>query len=81
MFRLLACVVAVAALAGPAAFSAAPEDPKTMTIGSIERKDPKLDMLIPKDAKIEVLAGGFKFEFETWPKACHDLVSKKESAR
>lgn len=32
-----------------------------MTIGSIDRKDPKIDALIPKDAKIEVLAGGCKW--------------------
>lgn len=29
------------------------------TTGSIERLDPKLDALIPKDAKIEILAEGF----------------------
>jgi gluconolactonase len=29
------------------------------SIGSIERLDPKLDALIPKDAKVEVLASGF----------------------
>lgn len=31
------------------------------TIGSVERLDPKIDELIPKDAKIEVLADGFEW--------------------
>jgi len=51
------------------------EEPKTATIGSIERKDPKLDMLIPKDAKIEVLAGGFKWtEGPVWDKKANALL-------
>ena len=29
------------------------------TIGGVVRADPRLDALIPKDAKIEVLASGF----------------------
>src|SRR4029077_7049739 len=29
------------------------------TLGTIERLDPALDKLIPKDAKLEILAGGF----------------------
>ena len=46
-----------------------------MTIGSIERKDPKLDALIPKDAKIEVLAGGFKWtEGPVWDKKANALL-------
>jgi gluconolactonase len=32
---------------------------KTKTLGTIERLDPVLDKLIPKDAKLEILAGGF----------------------
>ena len=35
------------------------DDKKPMTLGVIERKDPALDALIPKDAIIEILAGGF----------------------
>jgi gluconolactonase len=31
------------------------------TIGSIERLDPALDALLPKDAKIEVLGGGYEW--------------------
>src|SRR5947209_20425729 len=29
------------------------------TLGTIERLDPAIDKLIPKDAKLEILAGGF----------------------
>jgi gluconolactonase len=73
MFRTLAClaVAAVVALVGslhsPRATAEEPKPP--MTLGSIDRKDPKLDALIPKDAKIEVLAGGFKWtEGPVWDK-------------
>ena len=39
------------------------------TIGSIERLDPKLDALLPKDAKLEVLASGFDWsEGPVWIK-------------
>src|SRR5690242_3817514 len=31
------------------------------TAGSIERLDPALDSIVPKDAKIEKVAGGFEF--------------------
>jgi len=31
------------------------------TVGVIDRADPRFDMLVPKDAKIEKLAGGFKW--------------------
>ena len=45
------------------------DDKNPATIGSIDRKDPKFDELIPKDAKIEVLAGGFKWtEGPVWVK-------------
>lgn len=45
------------------------QDPKPTTMGSIERKDPAFDALIPKDAAIEVLAGGFKWsEGPVWVK-------------
>jgi gluconolactonase len=71
MFRLLA---ALAALAAATAVTA--EEPKLpMTLGSIDRKDPKFDALIPKDAKIEVLAGGFKWtEGAVWDKAHNRLL-------
>lgn len=44
-----------------AACAGGPEEPAVAypTTGSIERLDPRLDKLLPKDAKIEVLAKGF----------------------
>ncbi|HYH64626.1 MAG TPA: SMP-30/gluconolactonase/LRE family protein, partial [Urbifossiella sp.] len=73
--------------AGPAAFaaaalvalapapSAAQPAQKKATIGSVERKSPKLDELIPKDAVIEVLAGGFKWtEGPVWDKKAKRLL-------
>jgi gluconolactonase len=57
---LLSAVVAVP-------LSAADEPKKT--IGSIDRKDPKIDALIPKDVKIEVLSAGYKWtEGPVWDK-------------
>ena len=48
---------------------AAAQEPKPATMGSIERKDPAFDALVPKDAAIEVLAGGFKWaEGPVWVK-------------
>jgi len=45
------------------------DDKKSKTIGSVDRKDAKLDALIPKDAVIEVLAEGFKWtEGPVWVK-------------
>ena len=35
------------------------DDKKPMILGVIERKDPAFDAIIPKDAIIEILAGGF----------------------
>jgi gluconolactonase len=76
--RTLTLVAAVAAaLSGgsrPPLSSA--QDPKLpATLGSIDRKDPRLDALIPKDAKIEVLAGGFKWtEGPVWDKKANALL-------
>ena len=39
----------------------AAEAPKAASAGSIDRLDPALDALVPKDATIEKLAGGFTF--------------------
>lgn len=59
-----ACLLVAAALAPAPA-----EDKKPMTLGTVERKDPKLDDLIPKDAAIEILAGGFDWsEGPVWVK-------------
>ena len=45
------------------------DDKKPMTLGTIERKDAKFDDLIPKDAVIEILAGGFDWsEGPVWVK-------------
>jgi gluconolactonase len=45
------------------------------TIGSIERLDPKFDQLIPKDAKIEWLADGFKWTGgPVWDKRTNSLL-------
>lgn len=72
MFRSLACLAIAGAVVtgGLRPPLSRAEDPKPpMTLGSIDRKDPKFDALIPKDAKIEVLAGGFKWtEGPVWDK-------------
>ena len=52
---VLACAVARTAVAVDKAV------PNYPTLGKIDRKDPRFDKLIPKDAKIEVLASGFKW--------------------
>jgi len=49
--------------------SALAQGNKQGTIGRVERKDPRIDALIPKDAVIEVLAAGFKWtEGPVWDK-------------
>ena len=58
----LALVFAVALLA--VACSTAPPPPaseKPAALGSIERLDPVFDELVPKDAQLEKVAGGFTF--------------------
>jgi gluconolactonase len=78
MFRIFAslAVVGVAFAAAAISRSTAADDAKApMTIGSIDRKDPKIDSLIPKDARIEVLAGGFKWtEGPVWDKKNNALL-------
>ena len=75
MFRLLACLALLVAL-GMSLVPARAQQPKLpTTLGSIERKDPKFDALIPKDAKIEVLAGGIKWaEGPVWDKKANALL-------
>jgi gluconolactonase len=59
------CVCLALALIGTSAIAADP--PKTL--GTIERVDPKFDDLIPKNAAIEILAGGFDWaEGPVWVK-------------
>jgi gluconolactonase len=76
MFRSLVCVELAAAtvlLAG--ALLAGAEDPKVPTLGSFHRKDPKFDALIPKGARIELLAEGFKWtEGPVWDKKTGSLL-------
>jgi gluconolactonase len=54
--RLLLPLLAVPLLAWP---SPGQEHKAYPTMGTIIRKDPRFDKLVPKDAKLEVLAGGF----------------------
>ena len=52
-----------------AANLAAAADPLPKTLGTIERNDPRFDAIIPKNAEIEVLAGGFDWsEGPVWVK-------------
>jgi len=63
--RFLAAITLVIALLAPLGA----DDKKPTTLGRIDRKDPKLDELIPKDAKIEIVAAGFKWtEGPVWVK-------------
>jgi len=58
------------ALAASAALAQTPASP-----GRVERLDPRLDALIPKDAKVELLASGFKWaEGPVWDKARRRLL-------
>ncbi|HEV3386278.1 MAG TPA: SMP-30/gluconolactonase/LRE family protein, partial [Gemmata sp.] len=64
--QLLSLAIAFAVLIS---MSRADEPKAPVAFGSIERKDPKFDALIPKEAKIEVLAGGFLWaEGPVWDK-------------
>ena len=63
LFRPLLTLVPV--LAASAALSQTAVDP-----GHVDRLDPRLDALIPKDAKVELLASGFKWaEGPVWDRA------------
>jgi gluconolactonase len=55
--RLLAALLAPALCGSVPAAESGPD--LLPTVGSIERLDPRLDTLVPKDARIEVLATGF----------------------
>jgi gluconolactonase len=72
MFRAVVPAAALAAALAVVSGGTRPalaDDKKPKTIGSIDRKDPRLDALIPKDAVIEVLAEGFKWtEGPVWVK-------------
>jgi gluconolactonase len=50
-------------------------DHNEYAIGHIDRKDPRFDALIPKDAKIEIVASGFKWtEGPVWDKRSNELL-------
>lgn len=67
MFRLRILPIAVVLLLNSLTHLFAEDLPKT--IGSIERIAPEFDKLVPKDTKIEVLAGGFEWsEGPVWIK-------------
>ncbi|MGE0405452.1 MAG: SMP-30/gluconolactonase/LRE family protein [Candidatus Korobacteraceae bacterium] len=64
--KVLATLLAVAVLAGcsseqPAAKTEAPAAKAPTGVGSIERTDPAFNALVPSDAVIEKVAGGFGF--------------------
>jgi hypothetical protein len=52
------------------------------TLGSIERLDPRFDALVPRDAVIEVLAGGFAWaEGPVWLEGEQAVLFQSCSAR
>jgi Gluconolactonase len=62
-------ITAVAGLTGLLIATAFMRGEQMKTLGNIIREDPRLDKLIPKGAKIEVLAGGFEWaEGPVWIK-------------
>ncbi len=72
MPRPLLAALALACCAVPAALAA---DDKADPPRKIVRLDPKFDELIPADAKVETLAGGFKWaEGPVWDKAAGHLL-------
>jgi gluconolactonase len=65
----MSCRLVAAVAAAAFALTAVAAQDLPATLGGFDRKDPKFDELIPKDAKIEVLAGGFKWtEGPVWVK-------------
>ncbi len=58
LFRGLGAV-ALIGLAAPAASAQTPSKKAYPSFGSIERKDPRFDRLVPRDATIEKLADGY----------------------
>jgi gluconolactonase len=73
MNRLLAVLLSLPVALGcaPSSGSTRPLPPQGPgpTLGSIERKDKRLDVLLPSDARMEILAGGFDWtEGPVWVK-------------
>lgn len=75
MSRRIVLKMLLAALAlAPAGLAARGDDPPAPP-RAFERKDPKFDDLIPKDAKVEELAAGFKWsEGPVWDKKASALL-------
>jgi gluconolactonase len=72
MRRALACAAVAAAALAAAGGNPVPQ-PKSF--GGFERKDPRFDALVPKDAKIEVLSTGYKWtEGPVWDKKTGTLL-------
>ena len=73
MSRPLFAIAIAIAVVGPALPTSSPAEEGAdllPTVGSIERRDPRFDALVPKDAVIEVLASGFAWaEGPVWVKA------------
>ena len=62
MFKTrIVSAVALLAVACSTAPPPAPSPQKPAALGSIERLDPAFDELVPKDAQLEKVAGGFTF--------------------
>ena len=62
---VLACLVAIASALACGEEGAPPD--LLPTLGSIERRDPRFDALVPRDSVIEVLASGFVWEGDKAP--------------
>jgi gluconolactonase len=69
MLRALSCLFLTGLLAAPAVPTAPEGIKKGDTLGTIERLNPKLDELIPRTARVEVLEVGFEWsEGPVWDK-------------
>lgn len=76
MNKLLGMIALIGLVLGsPAPSRSLGGEPKYKTLGTIERLDPRFDKLVPKDARLEVLAGGFIWtEGPAWNKEGGFLV-------
>jgi gluconolactonase len=69
-----ALVVVLAAATAASGWLASSAEPRR-ALGSVERKDPRLDRLVPKDARLEVLAEGFSWtEGPVWDRKAGRLL-------
>ena len=75
--RCLVAALLLAGLARPASaqIATAKVDGKYPTLGTIERKDPRIDALIPKGARVEQIAEGFDWsEGPAWDRKGKQLL-------